>query len=1802
MYQGGVNSADQKFNRKKRQIDQTPAVSVEGGLAGVDLSANLLKEAILTREQVMGVLTSKDIPDLEKARAEHLKGLYAAGEILPEDHAIFAKVKEIVDQLDMPDGTELIVTDNELFQAYFNPAARQIVVSRGVLQYFTKNLKNFSKDHLAALLAHETEHAVAYKDKKVHDVATADKVMATFDPAEELRADAEGMKRMAKGGFNPKAMIEILRCFGLTSEREGLMHPEIIDRVRYLDLRLVSDEHPLANTTKDFQKWKGVFLEWAREPSGVYDQTERLLAADLAGIDKTLGEAKTLNEFLSVYKYKHAYRLIGESKVAMEAPIYEELFRSMVVYKSLEPMRPQNVGYFGKVSDSFKTDKFFKLKKAGNYIKTVEKSPVIEAGTLPSIAKVKAEIDLQIDNILAAVVRSELSVEELDLLIKIEECRKSGAHQEELFTALMSSLNKEQVKKEMLEANAKRLKRGARAKHEDMKKIAGIDFHNAEDFAEMTDLYKHHLLLNALDQPRLEDADVALLSDFLIANGFEIAQAGEFSKMLLGGTTEVEFREHLKELSKEALLRAMRFFENNLEKQELRLSPIRSGHMAMKEAWNNFGYGQGFGLRMGYMHHFPNGGGDGMGSELKAVIYTIGWEYYTRGYESGYLDKIDVPYKSPVQVNLTEEEWQELIKAELPSMSEEVLKLAVLKIVRGDGDLSKISEFLLNYLKKTPGLPWGKENLKVTDFSKLLEHHLWDDQKTQKLMKNILEDYYNKITNTQDANALKDNSLVDLADLLKQVRDLAKAAPVKFTPKDRYDRPEAFSEDELSKMILHTERVSDEKAFFAAVEAQLQAGNKMGLAFWTEEMKLDLVRFDQHKWRKLLDIPAVNAAGNADLKMILKMLLRMTILPEQDKGSKPMLEKMIKEYSAKRPNFVFGDWLVAGYRGFSQLVDKLDATIEDKALRESYLMMAHDFLPEDKREEFYQSIRPMLTLDVDRRGRKNARYEYELIVRNTYDLEENEQFDEQKMLQENQELIESKLGKSIVDCSREEIEQILPDLYVLYVSKTWPEEMGKGLQDEVFADLMRRRFNFLEGNNGFRDTKKLVDAQTADFLNAIRYDLTDPNEQHFLAAKLREAETGIFASDSLEDRVAELLKVAPHQTVVRDIYLEKFAYDQLKNKKTLKEIIQITDLLWSLMSDSCLAKEALAIRHLDASFAAQPELLENAEKSMALIAMYLPQASFARNSYLDRIELKANLKVEQLKTLKSWRFSEEGKKDKEDNGIKTLITGKINEMNRQERMTFYFWLTGLKSKKPINILNLEREVYGDASSFKIYFASLKAEEQQLLVKRLCLGAEGIFDLEAMGVGVMSQAEADRGQFIEHLLGEIVGKEGEQAKFIKGILKTLLLSAEPAKSAEILSVLTSKFLEARLADKKINLPETVGMVLGSLGVVGKKLAQSLAELDFVPENYRQEFKKMQSAAQVVPKHALAELASFYGLLEGKDGLEILSFDRMLGAASNKQACLLEVEITDSAKWGLPLGVHKLVGKFKRPSAQKSANLDKDLYLVEKILSNLSAEMDLKKMPPGFIETLKDSVLRELNFEEEAKFAKHLRGDFAKLEQQDAEYKLALPKIIYSSGDLVLETLAPGKSLRDYLDDKEAGILAEGYEELDVAKISKKVLTEALRELLVSGNVHADLHPGNIFVDQYKQITFIDVGMNERLTMEQRNEVGKLLLGLAGGSGSLVKSSLAKLGMKAAGKLSLKVGKFENNVNEMINFAKSSGEKLPGLVSSLFSSISKLTTYSKYLKTGDMAMVLKEVGKSYGQKKLGLEAFDLDEIGL
>lgn len=247
--------------------------------------------------------------EIAQEREKLRKKFEKRGIILPEDHEFTRLVTSICEKIGAGD-KEVLVIDDEEFNAAFYPNAETIVMSRGMCRKFLEMGLDLKEDHLAAVAYHEITHSEGESERSNH--------------AEEYRADLGGMRKLAAAGYNPHAMIEWQQVFPYLHGRGGESHPEIIERMRNLEEQLADDEHPFAHTSKAETQLSEELLEWFRGDSSVYDRTERLLHASPAEIAAALAETTTQQEFWELYMlYQHAEKV---AKVKRALDVHGEAY------------------------------------------------------------------------------------------------------------------------------------------------------------------------------------------------------------------------------------------------------------------------------------------------------------------------------------------------------------------------------------------------------------------------------------------------------------------------------------------------------------------------------------------------------------------------------------------------------------------------------------------------------------------------------------------------------------------------------------------------------------------------------------------------------------------------------------------------------------------------------------------------------------------------------------------------------------------------------------------------------------------------------------------------------------------------------------------------------------------------------------------------------------------------------------------------------------------------------------------------------------------------------------------------------------------------------------------------------------------------------------------------------------------------------------------------------------------------------------------------------------------------------------
>jgi ubiquinone biosynthesis protein len=222
-------------------------------------------------------------------------------------------------------------------------------------------------------------------------------------------------------------------------------------------------------------------------------------------------------------------------------------------------------------------------------------------------------------------------------------------------------------------------------------------------------------------------------------------------------------------------------------------------------------------------------------------------------------------------------------------------------------------------------------------------------------------------------------------------------------------------------------------------------------------------------------------------------------------------------------------------------------------------------------------------------------------------------------------------------------------------------------------------------------------------------------------------------------------------------------------------------------------------------------------------------------------------------------------------------------------------------------------------------------------------------------------------------------------------------------------------------------------------------------------------------------ARAEIASAFG-----KPVEALfsTFDAPLAAASIAQ--VHPAQTSDNP----PV---RVAVKILRPHVREDFARDLEAFaLFARIAERLSAEAR-RLRPSAVVQTLAASVALELDLRMEAAAASEL------YERTRGEEQFRVPHIDWSrtAQSVLTSEWIDGISVRD-----TAAIAAAGRDPRAVAAlVMRSFLTQALRD----GFFHADMHPGNLFIDNQGRLAAVDFGIMGRLDAGMRRFMAGTLAG-------------------------------------------------------------------------------------------------------
>jgi ubiquinone biosynthesis protein len=206
---------------------------------------------------------------------------------------------------------------------------------------------------------------------------------------------------------------------------------------------------------------------------------------------------------------------------------------------------------------------------------------------------------------------------------------------------------------------------------------------------------------------------------------------------------------------------------------------------------------------------------------------------------------------------------------------------------------------------------------------------------------------------------------------------------------------------------------------------------------------------------------------------------------------------------------------------------------------------------------------------------------------------------------------------------------------------------------------------------------------------------------------------------------------------------------------------------------------------------------------------------------------------------------------------------------------------------------------------------------------------------------------------------------------------------------------------------------------------------------------------------------------------------VSFGPPVAAASIAQVHKAEIDTPDGRK---PMAV-----KVLRPNVERRlrSELDSFFFAARKAEAGSPEAQRLRLVE--VVATLARSVAIEMDFRLEAAAL----SEMAENTRDDADFRVPAVDWNRTAREVLTLEWIDGTPLNDH-----AALKAAGH---DLPPLGHKVIQSFLRHALRDGFFHADMHPGNLFIDADGRLVAVDFGIMGRLGPKERRFLAEILYG-------------------------------------------------------------------------------------------------------
>jgi ubiquinone biosynthesis protein len=312
-----------------------------------------------------------------------------------------------------------------------------------------------------------------------------------------------------------------------------------------------------------------------------------------------------------------------------------------------------------------------------------------------------------------------------------------------------------------------------------------------------------------------------------------------------------------------------------------------------------------------------------------------------------------------------------------------------------------------------------------------------------------------------------------------------------------------------------------------------------------------------------------------------------------------------------------------------------------------------------------------------------------------------------------------------------------------------------------------------------------------------------------------------------------------------------------------------------------------------------------------------------------------------------------------------------------------------------------------------------------------------------------------------------------------ILKITSKFQEPPLAIKILfKILAFSFSDKKQSDTNLDEGERLSNVLESMGTTFIKLGQFLATRpDIIGEELSKKLENLQDRlppfsiyqAKEIIKKDLGE-NTFNSIIDLSDPVAAASIAQVHKAQINDNGTIKDVAI-----------------KILRPNIKKIFNEEIDAIMLFAFLveSFIKKTQRLKLVEVVFL-------LKEItNLEMDLRFEAAAANEYAQNTKNDIGFRIPQIYWNFTSENVMTLDWVDGVSIRETEELKKRNLNTE--------KIAQDIIQNFLRHAVRDGFFHADMHQGNIFIDNNGHIVPIDFGIMGRLDKMSKRFLAEILFG-------------------------------------------------------------------------------------------------------